>query len=226
MIRGVVFDLDDTLYFEEDYVRSGFSHVASAVAAACGLDPCEVFGFLWRGFLQGVRGSSFDALLECFPLAAERFTPLDLVRIYREHRPRIGLGDETLELLSYLRDLGLWLGVISDGPLESQRRKASALGLDQLFHRVILTDRYGRDFWKPSEGAFRMVEEESGLRGALLCYVGDNPQKDFTAPNRLGWLTVRFRHPRQLRFREEPDDPSKAPAEEIGDLKDLRRFLA
>ena len=32
MSRGIVFDLDDTLYLERDYVRSGFSFIADLMA--------------------------------------------------------------------------------------------------------------------------------------------------------------------------------------------------
>jgi len=35
-------------------------------------------------------------------------------------------------------------------------------------------------------------------------YVGDNPTKDFIAPNRLGWITVMVRHERNLHPAESP----------------------
>ena len=59
MIRGIAFDMDDTLYHERDYVRSGFSVVATMAADAA--DSVEVLeSWLWRAFESGVRGDTFD----------------------------------------------------------------------------------------------------------------------------------------------------------------------
>ena len=46
---GVVFDLDDTLVWEQDYVRSGFRAVAQSVAGAV-CSEGEAFGLLWGRF--------------------------------------------------------------------------------------------------------------------------------------------------------------------------------
>ena len=54
MIRAIVLDLDDTLYLERDYVRSGFTHVAYLEARGLA-NSAEVFAFLWAGFEAGER---------------------------------------------------------------------------------------------------------------------------------------------------------------------------
>ena len=77
----------------------------------------------------------------------------------------------------------------------AQQRKVVALALDAWFDPILLTDRWGRDYWKPHERAFREVEALTGSGGATCAYLGDNPQKDFAAPSRLGWRTVRVRRP-------------------------------
>ena len=40
--------------------------------------------------------------------------------------------------------------------------------------------------------AFRLIMDRTGEKGPYV-YVGDNPKKDFVAPNRLGWLTVGYK---------------------------------
>ena len=85
---GVVFDLDDTLYLERDYVKSGFRAVAETAVQGSGVGAAEAFDFLWDGFLEGSRGSSFDALLERYPELAQNVEVVALVKRYREHAPR------------------------------------------------------------------------------------------------------------------------------------------
>ena len=72
-MRGVVFDLDDTLYLERDYVRSGFQAVAGIVSREMGHAPGEIFESLCGMFERGVRGDTFDRLLQEYPRIASRY---------------------------------------------------------------------------------------------------------------------------------------------------------
>ena len=58
---GVVFDIDDTLYLERDYVRSGFRAVGEHVARSTGVDGFSDLAFAL--FEQGLRGHIFDETL-------------------------------------------------------------------------------------------------------------------------------------------------------------------
>ena len=64
---GVVFDLDDTLYLERDYVKSGFRAVAKTAVKHTGTSADEAFNFLWNEFTAGVRGSSFNRPVRALP---------------------------------------------------------------------------------------------------------------------------------------------------------------
>ena len=51
MIKVVIFDLDDTIYDEIDYCRSGLRAVAEFLAEASGeLAADRIFQALWRQF--------------------------------------------------------------------------------------------------------------------------------------------------------------------------------
>ena len=50
----------------------------------------------------------------------------------------------------------------------------------------------GRDFWKPSPRGFEKIGELLDVPHERCAYVGDNPAKDFVAPNALGWRTVQY----------------------------------
>ena len=190
--RIVVFDLDDTLAPERDYVRSGFVALEDEVRRVFG-----VSGFAptaWELFESGARGRIIDAALARLGLPADAATVGSLVDCYRRHRPSIGLYPDVAPVMRCLSGR-VRAAIISDGPLAAQQRKVDALALDAWFDPILLTDRWGRDYWKPHERAFREIEALTGSGGAACAYLGDNPQKDFAAPSRLGWRTVRVRRP-------------------------------
>ena len=118
---GVVFDMDDTLYFERDYVKSGFQAVAARVAERSKVSGADAFALLWGHFEAGTRGTTFNELLARYPELGESFTVPDLIAIYREHAPMIDLLPEMERLLLELRTHHIPLGVITDGPYVSQR---------------------------------------------------------------------------------------------------------
>lgn len=220
---GVVFDLDDTLYLERDYVKSGFRAVAETAVKSTKVDADEAFDFLWDGFLEGSRGSSFDALLERYPKLAQNVDVTALVKRYREHAPDISYLPEIEPLLAELKGLEIPLAVISDGPLVSQAAKAEALGVSRYANPVVLTDAWGQDFWKPHVRAFEHVSEAFGLPHDRLVYIGDNPLKDFHAPTKLGWRSVRLRLPEQVR--EKLPHDAMLPTWEVGAVAELRSLL-
>ena len=219
---GVVFDLDDTLYLERDYVKSGFWAVAKTAVKHTGTSVDEAFNFLWNEFTAGVRGSSFNALLERYPELAQKVDVAALVRCYREHAPDITYLPGMRELLDELK-AGAPLAVISDGPLVSQAAKAKALNVSLYADPVVLTDAWGQDFWKPHVRAFEHVAAAFGLPPEQLVYIGDNPVKDFHAPTALGWRSIRLRLPGQVREALPHDE--MPPTYEIGSVAELRDYL-
>jgi putative hydrolase of the HAD superfamily len=184
--RVVVFDLDDTLFPEREYVRSGIAAVAAF------LERPDFATVAWELFTGGVRGRLFDETLVRLGLPVEARTIELLVERYRTHRPALRLFPEVDAVLAGLRPR-CRLAIVSDGPLAAQERKIEALGLRGRFDPIVLTDRWGRAFWKPHERAFRAVEAATGEHGGACAYVGDNPLKDFVAPRALGWRRVRVR---------------------------------
>ena len=185
---GVVFDLDDTLYGEVSYVKSGYGAVAKKLARP-GWDDRRVFEALERAFEAGARDRVFNIVLGEMGLSDDRQVVAELVSLYRCHRPRLELEVPVRGMLEHLK--GRYrLGLISDGYMPGQKLKYEALGLTGVFDEVIFTEELGREFWKPAIQAFELMEKRLGCQGAQCVYVGDNVGKDFVGPNKLGWQTV------------------------------------
>lgn len=222
---GVVFDLDDTLYLERHYVASGFRSVAYMLSDSVGIEAETIYSYLMGLFRAGQRGQSFDRLLEEFPNICRAYTVRELVDAYRMHTPRIHLLPKINTLLYSLRNAGIRLGLVSDGNLASQRAKVEVLRLNSRLDLIVLTDAWGREYWKPHPRGFQYVEEVWGLGGPSLVYVGDNPAKDFVTPNRMGWRTVRLRLSGQLHYEEEPPKLLFAPEIEVSSVTELAKVL-
>lgn len=196
-VAAVVFDMDDTLYLERDYVRSGYCVVGVELRQRLGRsDAFEEW--LWARFEAGQAGGAFDALDEHFQLGLSREQIASLVDVYRGHVPAIAPLGGVVALLRKLSSSGVKLGVLSDGYLPAQRNKLRALGIATLLDAVVLTEELGRDCWKPSPVGFERVAADLGVPHSRCTYVGDNVTKDFVAANGLGWRTVQLMLPGQV----------------------------
>jgi putative hydrolase of the HAD superfamily len=188
--RAVVFDIDDTLYLERDYVRSGFAAAGGWARAELGVAD---FGErAWAAFEAGVRGRIFDEALAACGVRANGSVVSQLVDVYRSHAPAIEPHPDVTAWLAG-RPADVAVAVVTDGPLASQRAKAAALGLAGWADPIVFTEELGAGRGKPHPAAFARVEAATGMPGAACAYVADNPAKDFAGPRCRGWRTVRVR---------------------------------
>ena len=100
-----------------------------------------------------------------------------------------------------------------------------ALGLDSHVDRILLTDQWGSDFWKPHQRAFELLEAEWKCSPSELVYVGDNPTKDFAGPKARGWMTIRLRLQGQRLYKLEAADVSSSAQIELNSVGDLSSHL-
>jgi putative hydrolase of the HAD superfamily len=214
-VECAVFDVDDTLYLERDYVISGFAAVGAWARANLGIDDLEETA--WRAFLAGQRGKVFDAVLEAHGIRDDRYVE-SMVEVYRHHRPDITLEPDARRCLDTLHQR-MPVAVVTDGPAVSQRAKIAALGLVEIASIVVVTDELGPARGKPHPLAFETVQAAAGVEGPRCTYVADNPVKDFAGPRSLGWRTVRVRRPGGLHWTAPSSDDVDV---EVHDLQDLR----
>ncbi len=218
--RLVVLDIDDTLYLERDYVRSGFDAVGAWARDELGVD--DLGERAWAAFEAGVRRTIFDDALAGAGVEVTPDLVPRLVDVYRMHAPAIELLGDAQAWLDALAP-HVAVAVVTDGPLASQQAKAEALVLTRWADLVVFTETLGPGRGKPHPAAFEHLERELGVTGEQCAYVADNPAKDFVAPHRLGWRTVRVRRAGGLHAEAPSGDDVDA---EITTLADLDAALA
>lgn len=185
-MQAVLFDLDQTLYAEADYVRSGFRAVAQFAARTAGLNAAAAENELHAIFQRDGRGRVFDTFVAAYDLA-NRISAATLLHVYRTHTPSLRLHHDAATLLSRL---DCALGIVTDGHPTAQRAKVAALGLADRFAAIICTGDLGAAAAKPAADGFRVCLERLGVAPSAAAYVGDDPAKDFAAPRALGMRTV------------------------------------
>lgn len=194
-VDAVVVDIDDTLYLERDYVRSGFDAVGRWAGPQLGID--DFAARAWASFEAGARGRIFDQVLATSRQGPHDALITEMVARYRTHSPSIGLALDAETALERWAG-GVALAVVTDGPLSSQQAKVRALALERWVPLVVFTAALGHGKGKPHTAAFELVQEQLGVDGDRCVYIADNPAKDFIAPRKLGWRTVRVRRPLSL----------------------------
>lgn len=217
----IVFDLDDTLYPEQQYVLSGFRAVAAWLADSHGIDQDEAESCMCSTFQDGRRGDIFNNALERLGIAYDGALIRKLVGIYRGHVPAITLFDDACWALDHYAELPL--GLITDGYLVAQKAKVTALAIAGRFSSLIYTDALGQQYWKPHERAFELTER--AVREAHnFIYVADNEAKDFIAPRRRGWITVMIERP-EAEYSAATENLLARPQHRISTLRDLPTVL-
>lgn len=202
-IRGVILDLDDTLYPELSYADSGFRAVDRFLAGAGACEPGRFHLAAQACFETGHRSRVFDGAMQAIGISLDRFPIPELVQVYREHLPIIHLFPDADAWLA--GNCGRYLtGIITDGFSLAQRRKVSALELEGRVSSIIYSDDHGREFWKPHVRPYRDIQCRLGLGSEGLVYVGDNPAKDFKGARDAGWRSIRIRRPGTLHQSLEP----------------------
>lgn len=182
-IKALIFDLDDTLFPEEEYVKSGFKEVAK-------LFPCipDFFNMLFESYSNSEK--AIDNVLHNNNIYSEELKAKCL-EIYRNHTPQISLTNEMNSMLNSYKRKNYLLGLITDGRVEGQNAKIKALSLEHIMDEIIITDSLGGpQFRKPCDIAFRIMQKRLNIPFIKMAYIGDNLQKDFFAPLQLGMQTI------------------------------------
>jgi putative hydrolase of the HAD superfamily len=220
-VKCVVFDIDDTLYLERDYVRSGFRAVGDWLHESLGVD--SFFDEAWKCFEVGHRGNIFNVALGTLGISPSEDLIRTMVSMYRAHDPAICLLPDSEKCLRSVNGKA-FAGVISDGPVLSQQMKVGRLGLTSRCDHIILTESIGVEYSKPHPRAFMQMQQVANCTPEACTYIADNPAKDFIAPNRLGWRTIRVRRPGGMHWCMTCSEEAQ-PSIEINDLTEVSALL-
>lgn len=174
-----VFDLDDTLYHEIDFLKSAYAFISRD------LEP-ESHASLFDDMIYTYKtgGNTFQYLINRFP--EKRLTVDMLLEIYRNHTPEISLREGVMQMLIRIKEKKSRTGIITNGRKITQQNKIRALGIESLIDEIIISEEFGYE--KPDEAAYRYFQKDDTQR--QFYFFGDNIKIDFLAPKKLNWCCI------------------------------------
>jgi putative hydrolase of the HAD superfamily len=185
-LRGILFDLDETLYSREAAFWKWIESEA-VTAAAQQLDRAKVSELDQRG--RGDKRVLLEYLDAVFDWGE---TPDE-----RHARYRRGLAT-TVQLAPAVRDSltrlarRFRLGLVSNGSGATQRAKLRALGLESLFDPIVISEEVG--VRKPDARIFGLAVAAWRVPPASVLFVGDDPVSDIDGAKAAGLRALRVGH--------------------------------
>ncbi len=190
MIKALIFDLDDTLYCEKDFVESGYKAVARHLSGSIGCDFNSLYAMMLDTLHSIGRHSVMDAVKARYPV--DPIAIEDLVAVYRGHNPKIRMYPGYYAFLKELSG-SYSLGIITDGMPEVQERKVRALRLEGLMDNIIYTWKFGVDKQKPHPHSFSLMLRSLETNAENALFIGDDLTKDCMGSHRAGMKCAQTR---------------------------------
>ncbi len=173
---AIVFDLDDTLYYELDYLISAYKEIALF------LDRKQhKFVFYLMFSMYRNKLNVFDFLCKKYEVSKDV-----LFEMYLNHQPKIKLSDGVLDTFKKIKQKKGKIGIITDGRKVTQRNKIKSLGINNYVDFVSISEEIG--FEKPHYFPFENMTNK--LQCSKYYYIADNVRKDFVTPNKMNWETI------------------------------------
>jgi putative hydrolase of the HAD superfamily len=200
-LRGIFFDIDDTLYSTQDFARLARQNAVRAMIRAGVRLPADQ---LYDELLEVVREFSsnydhhFDKLLLRLPAAAFAGTNPALivasaVAAYHDTKMEsLRPFEDAAAFLGALAKTDLVRGVITDGWTVKQAEKLVRIGVVPLLTStaIFISDQIGIS--KPNPKLYQRACEATGLRPEQTLYVGDDPRNDIDPASAAGMITCLF----------------------------------
>lgn len=210
--KYVIFDLDDTLVYEIEFLKSAFKEIAEKLEPERDLELYEeMFSFYEK------KVNVFAVLHQKYP----NYSKEDLLNIYRNHFPSLKLNEGAREVLNFCTDKGYKIGLISDGRSITQRNKLKSLEIEHVFEKIVISEEFGST--KPNSENYKVFVTGNEIE---CYYIADNPQKDFITPNKLGWTTIcLLDNGKNIHSQNFDIDTEYLPKIKISNLKELIEIL-
>ncbi len=246
-IRGIIFDLDNTLLQSRLGAAQGLRIAASQIslelrkhnlpfsrlqilrklnvierdrrAPSSGLVPRNLYDRdnWWKLLLKQLRAVRIHG-----PWVHK--TTLRYWEAYQSFSPPFPDAEATVRRL---KESGYRLAIVSDsdGTPGMKKKRVNAVVFRDLFETAIVA---GEDTpkVKPSRAPFRLVAKRLGLSPSNCVYVGDNPQTDIEGAKATGMTTILVERKAYLVPVKGRDPPDPSPTFKVRSLREIPAVLA
>ncbi|RLD06302.1 MAG: haloacid dehalogenase [Chloroflexota bacterium] len=188
-IEAVLFDLDGTLL---DRKASLIDFLRWQVEGMLKTEVIKKDRFIERFIALDANGlvwkdQVYATLIDEFSIS--HWSVVDLLTSYELcfcafSRPMKGAG----EALNTIKNMGVKIGLVSNGKSPFQERNFTALGFSDLFDTVLVSDAVG---WrKPEKEIFELACDMLSIRPHSTIFVGDSEESDIAGANHVGMHSI------------------------------------
>ena len=191
MIKGAVFDLDHTLfdrYETQKLCVNGFCQHFDVSEGMTDEKICHILEYADKTHNHLGWENIFEYIVN---LGVFKNAPTfeDYCAFIKGNFHLYAVPYDFTELmLKNLKDKGLKLGLITNGPSQLQRKKLEMLDLEKYFDEIIVSGELGEE--KPSTKPFEVMAERLKMNPSELVYVGDNPKNDVEPSRKAGYTPI------------------------------------
>jgi len=194
LIKCVIFDLDDTLCDYKGAMENAKQSVNIHLKKA-NIDTCifwkiyhELEPSLFKKFTEKkitkdmYRLKRYSDVLEILSVKNTELS-LKLNDIYmKKANNEINLFEDVVPLLEKLKEQNIDTALLTNGPVDGQRQKIKALGLEEFISSIYISEEIG--FAKPDNNAFNYVLNTMKLEPANVLVIGDSLEYDIEGAKR------------------------------------------
>lgn len=212
LISSIVFDVDDTIYDQQQPFRQAINRVFPLV-----MDedmhqlyirfrhhsderfPLVMSNEWTLTYMRSFRISESLKDLD-YPHITEE-EGLRFQAIYEEELDNITMHPEVTRTLDYLAAQNVPMGIITNGPTDHQYKKIKQLNLEKWIDsdKIIISQSTG--FQKPEKEIFDLAARQFAMIPEETLYVGDSFENDIVGAHGANWYSLWFNH----RERKIPD---------------------
>jgi HAD superfamily hydrolase (TIGR01549 family) len=178
-----IFDLDNTLYNEEDYLFQAYMAIGDKFAGFLpDKDKDELYNILLDTYYKSGRDKLFDNFLERVGLARSYVADcLNILRTFKPGKPLM-LFEELKELLRALEYQDKSIFILTNGNVEQQKNKIRNINWDGLEEHIRFI--YAEDIEpKPSSAGVHYILRITGTDISRTIFIGDKETDRVCAEN-------------------------------------------
>lgn len=184
-IKSILFDLDNTLYEENDYLVAVFDEFFKLKNIKHNIVP-----FLSNGFRLN-SSDIFGDILKKLNIYSST-SQLELFHIYKNLNTNLNLYDSAYILIDNLKKKNIKLGIITNGVAQAQQCKIKCLKIANMFDVIIYARKWGKSYEKPNKKPFDEALKILNFDKSEVLFVGDNPLTDILGAENAGIKSIRF----------------------------------
>lgn len=202
MIKGVIFDLDDTLYSYKDINDNAINKVCEYICKKLNINKENFYKAFELGRENTKKVMTYDCaakhnrmiyfqktleLLDENPISYA----LEMYDIYwNTMLETMKLNNGVIDLFEYLKRNKIKIAICTDLTTHIQHRKIRKLAIDKYIDCIVTSEEAGLE--KPNPIIFELCLSKLGLGPQDTIYVGDSFKKDIIGSYNMGIMPVWF----------------------------------